>query len=106
MTSMETIRLGCGAGFSADRLGPAVDLAQRGALDYLVFECIGERTMAFGHRDRMLNPGRGYNPQLAARMRGVLPHCHANGPGIITNRGVPTPRPPALLFVNIAHELG
>ena len=53
----ETIRIGCGAGFSSDRLGPAVDLAQRGALDYLVFECIGERTMAFGHRDRMLDAG-------------------------------------------------
>jgi len=106
MTSMDTIRLGCGAGFSADRLGPAIDLAQRGALDYLVFECIGERTMAFGHRDRMLNPGRGYNPQLAARMRGVLPHCHANGTRIITNMGVANPRAAALLVVEIARELG
>src|SRR3954451_5560677 len=106
MTSMDTIRLGCGAGFSADRLGPAIDLAQRGALDYLVFECIGERTMAFGHRDRMLNPGRGYNPQLAARMRGVLPHCHANGTRIITNMGVANPRAAALLVVDIARELG
>src|SRR4051794_12242892 len=95
-TSMDTIRLGCGAGFFADRLGPAIDLAQRGALDYLVFECIGERTMAFGHRDRMLNPGRGYNPQLAARMRGVLSHCHANGTRVITNMGVANPRAAAL----------
>src|ERR1700678_3242972 len=76
---LQTIRIGCGAGFSSDRLGPAIDLAQRGALDYFVFECIGERTMAFGHRDRMLDPTRGYNPQLKARMQGVLAHCHANG---------------------------
>ena len=45
-------RIGCGAGFSSDRLEPAVDLVREGALDVIVFECIGERTMAFGHRDR------------------------------------------------------
>ncbi|MYE20131.1 MAG: DUF1446 domain-containing protein, partial [Rhodospirillales bacterium] len=45
-------RIGCGAGFSADRLDPAVELALHGALDVLVFECVGERTLAFGHRDR------------------------------------------------------
>ncbi len=103
---LTTIRLGCGAGFSSDRLGPAIDLAQRGALDYLVFECIGERTMAFGHRDRMLDPNRGYNPQLRARMRGVLGHCHANGTKIVTNMGVANPRAAALLVVEIARELG
>lgn len=102
----ETIRLGCGAGFSSDRLGPAIDLAQRGALDYLVFECIGERTMAFGHRDRMLDPNRGYNPQLRARMLGVLAHCHANGTKIVTNMGVANPRAAALLVVDVARELG
>src|SRR5688500_6086867 len=45
-----TIRLGTGAGFSADRLDPAVDLVAKGRLDAIVFECIGERTLAFGHR--------------------------------------------------------
>ena len=102
----DTIRLGCGAGFSSDRLGPAVDLAQRGKLDYLVFECIGERTMAFGHRDRMLDSTRGYNPQLAQRLRAVLGHCRANGTGIVTNMGVANPRAAARLAVEIARELG
>jgi hypothetical protein len=106
MNATTPIRLGCGAGFSSDRLGPAIDLAQRGALDYLVFECIGERTMAFGHRDRMLNPARGYNPQLRARMLGVLGHCRANRTTIITNMGVANPRAAALLVVDIARELG
>lgn len=102
----DTIRLGCGAGFSSDRLGPAVDLAQRGKLDYLVFECIGERTMAFGHRDRMLDPARGYNPQLAQRLRAVLGHCRVNGTDIVTNMGVANPRAAARLAVEIARELG
>jgi hypothetical protein len=102
----DIVRLGCGAGFSSDRLGPAVDLAQRGRLDYLVFECIGERTMAFGHRDRMLDPARGYNPQLEARMRAVLAPCRAGGTTIVTNMGVANPRAAALRVVAVARELG
>ncbi|MBL8673299.1 MAG: DUF1446 domain-containing protein [Rhodospirillales bacterium] len=101
-----TVRIGCGAGFSADRLEPAVDLATRGRLDYLVFECIGERTMAFGHRDRMLDGGKGYNPQLAQRMRAVLEPCRRNGTTIVTNMGVANPLAAAQLTVGIARELG
>jgi hypothetical protein len=40
------IRIGAGSGFAGDRIDPAVDLAERGDLDYLVFECLGERTVA------------------------------------------------------------
>ncbi|MGN4194856.1 acyclic terpene utilization AtuA family protein, partial [Burkholderia gladioli] len=34
------VRLGAGAGYSGDRIEPAVELAEHGALDYLVFECL------------------------------------------------------------------
>ena len=63
------MRIGCGAGFSSDRLDGAVDLARDGELDALVFECVGERTLAFGHRDRKADPTQGYNPQLEARLK-------------------------------------
>ena len=55
--AIEQLRLGTGAGFSADRLEPAVELVAKGRLDAIVFECIGERTLAFGHRDRLADPG-------------------------------------------------
>lgn len=100
------MRMGSGAGFSSDRLGPAIDLAEKAALDWLVFETIGERTLAFGHRDRNLNPARGYNPQLAARMRGVLGHCRANGTRIMTNMGVANVEAAAEVIVDVARELG
>ncbi len=45
--SSPVFRLGTGAGFSADRLEPAVDLVERGKLDAIVLECLGERTVAF-----------------------------------------------------------
>ncbi|ANK82495.1 MAG: ABC transporter substrate-binding protein [Rhizobiales bacterium NRL2] len=86
------VRIGCGAGFSADRLDGAVDLARDGRLDALVFECVGERTLAFGHRDRKLDPAKGFNPQLEARLKAVWPLCIAGGCTIVTNMGVANPR--------------
>jgi hypothetical protein len=100
------LRLGCGAGFSSDRLEPAVDLAKKGRLDYLVFETIGERTLAFGHRDRNLDPKKGYNPQLEARLRGVLAACKANRTRIVTNMGVANVPAAAELAVKVARDLG
>lgn len=100
------MRLGCGAGFSSDRLEPAIDLARRGALDVLIFETIGERTMAFGHRDRRLDPARGYNPQLAQRMQGVLAPCREHGTRIVTNMGVANVPAAAEVTVGIARALG
>ncbi len=106
MTSARDFRIGCGAGFSSDRLDPAVDLARRGRLDVLVFECIGERTLAFGHRDMRADPSRGYNPLLERRMRAILPLTHAAGTRVVTNMGVANPRAAAERTVEIARELG
>lgn len=101
-----TLRIGCGAGFSSDRLGPAIDLAAKGRLDFLTFETIGERTMAYGHRDRHLDPRKGFNPHLAARMRGVLPACRRNGTRIVTNMGVANVAAAVEETVAVARELG
>lgn len=99
------LRLGAGAGFSSDRLTPAVDLARDGALDWLMFETIGERTLAFGHRDRQLDPTKGYNPQLAKRMRAVLEHCRRNNTRVMTNMGVANVRAAAEVVIGVAREL-
>ena len=45
--------MGSGAGYSGDRIEPAVELAEKGDLDYLVFECLAERTIALAQQARM-----------------------------------------------------
>ncbi|MGI9524242.1 MAG: acyclic terpene utilization AtuA family protein [Hyphomicrobiaceae bacterium] len=100
------IRIGSGAGFSSDRLQPAVDLARDGNLHWLVFETIGERTLAFGHRDRQLDPRKGYNPHLAMRMRHTLAYCRANGTRILTNMGVANVSQAAQVVLAEARALG
>ena len=106
MSSSRAFRLGTGAGFSADRLDPAVDLVAKGGLDAIVFECIGERTLAFGHRDRMANPEAGYNPLLERRLRAVLPLCVEHGTRLITNMGVANPLAAASKTAEVARALG
>jgi hypothetical protein len=101
-----TFRLGTGAGFSADRLEPAVDLVRKGRLDAIIFECIGERTLAFGHRDRMADPEAGYNPLLERRLRAILPLCVEHGTRLITNMGVANPRGAAERAAAVARAFG
>ena len=103
---MKSVRIGCGAGYSGDRLEPAVDLAERGALDYLVFECLSERTIALAHLDRDVIPDRGFDPLLAERMRAVLALCRKNGTTIISNMGAANPQAAARETISIARSLG
>jgi hypothetical protein len=103
---MRTIRIGAGAGYSGDRIEPAVELAERGGIDYLVFECLAERTIALAQQARLKKSSGGYDPLLAARMRAVLPVCRANGVKIVTNMGAANPLSAAEATRNIAHAAG
>jgi hypothetical protein len=103
---MRTIRIGAGAGYSGDRIEPAVELAAKGALDYLVFECLAERTIALAQQAWLKDPAGGYDPLLAARMQAVLPICHANKVRIITNMGAANPLGAAEATRAIARKLG
>lgn len=103
---MRTIRIGSGAGYSGDRIEPAVELAEQGDIDYLVFECLGERTVALAQQARMENPDLGYDPLLEERMRAVLPPCAAKGIKIVTNMGAANPEAAAKKTAEIARALG
>ncbi len=102
---MKTIRIGAGAGYSGDRIEPAIELAEKGDLDYLVFECLAERTIALAQQARMSDPRGGYDPLLGERMRAVLPICARNGVKIITNMGAANPAGAAQATRDIARAL-
>lgn len=100
------VRIGSGAGFAGDRIEPAVELARRGALDYLVFECLGERTVSLAVSAKQKDPDGGYDPLLAERMEAVLPHAVRNRTRIISNMGAANPRAAARRTAQIARRLG
>ena len=103
---MKTIRIGCGAGFSGDRIEPAVELATHGALDYLIFECLAERTIALAQQAKARNPHAGYDPMLADRIESVLPACRERDTTIITNMGAAHPAAAAQVVREVAARLG
>ncbi|CAG2267248.1 ABC transporter substrate-binding protein [Burkholderia sola] len=100
------VRIGAGAGYSGDRIEPAVELAEHGRLDYLVFECLAERTIAIAQQARRKDPALGYDPLLDARMHAVLPIAAAKRVRIVSNMGAANPRAAARRTAQIAQSLG
>ncbi len=103
---MKTVRIGSGAGFSGDRIEPALELAEHGAIAYLGFECLAERTIALAQQARLADPDSGYDPLLTARMEAVLAPCIRRGIRILTNMGAANPRAAAAEVARIARKLG
>jgi len=104
--SRTSVRVGCGAGFSDDRIDPAQEMAEKGGVDYLAFECLAERTIARENLTRLKDPDKGYTPYLAERFQAVLPACMRNGVRIVTNMGAANPLGAARAVRREAQALG
>jgi hypothetical protein len=100
------VRIGAGSSFADDRIEPAVELVERGQLDYLAFECLAERTTARENLTRQKDPEKGYTPRLLERMRPVLPACLQHGVRIVTNMGAANPLGAARAVRRQAQEQG
>ena len=100
------IRIGAGAGFSGDRIEPAVELVEHGKIDYLVFECLAERTIAMAQQVKLADPASGFDPLLIERIRAVLPACQQKGIRIITNMGAANPMSAGMKIQEVARSLG
>lgn len=104
--SSRIVRIGGGAGFSGDRLEPALDLLARGRLDYLAFECLAERTIGLAQAARRRAETAGFDPLLEARMRAALPLAHPRGVKIVTNMGAANTVAAVRRVTEIARDLG
>jgi hypothetical protein len=104
--SARPLRIGCGAGYSGDRIEPAVELVERGELDVIVFECLAERTIALAQQAKARDPAAGFDPLLEERMEAVLPEARRRGVRIITNMGAANPPAAAECARQVAARLG
>jgi len=107
---METLAVGCGAGFSGDRVDAAEPvvrtLIERGGPAALIFENLAERTLATQQLAKRANPQLGYEPLLALELRPVLADCLAHGIVIVGNFGAANPDGAAQLIRQLALDLG
>ena len=106
---MQTLAVGCGAGFSGDRVDAAPPvvrtLIERGGPAALIFENLAERTLATQQLARRANPQAGYEPLLEMELRPVLADCLAHGITIVGNFGAANPDAAARVIQQLAAEL-
>jgi hypothetical protein len=107
---MQTLAVGCGAGFSGDRVDAAMPvvktLIKRGGPAAIMFENLAERTLAHQHLIRRANPSLGYEPLLDLELRPILADCFKHQIPIIGNFGAANPHGAAQLILQLAEELG
>jgi hypothetical protein len=91
---MKSLRIGNGAGYALDSVEPAVELMEKGDLDYIFFECLGERTMAWAMADKVRDAKKGYNEMLEYRVDKLLDVYKEKGyrTKIISNMGAANPQ--------------
>lgn len=100
------MKIGVGAGFSGDRLEAAELLLNHVNLDYIVFECLAERTIALAQQRKLKNEKVGYDPLLEKRIRRILPLLIEKKVTLITNMGAANPLAGGEKIMDIAKELG
>jgi hypothetical protein len=98
----DRVRIGCGAGFSGDRLDPSIVLVEQGELDYLVLECLAERTIALAQKRKLKDPMLGYDPLLERRIESLLHLLDKRKVKLITNMGAANPIAAANKVIEIA----
>ncbi|XP_077223520.1 propionyl-CoA carboxylase [Tasmannia lanceolata] len=102
----EKVYIGCGAGFRGDRPLAALKLLQRvKELDYLVLECLAERTLAERYQV-MMSGGDGYDSQISDWMSLLLPLAVERGVCIVTNMGAVDPLGAQKIVLDVARSLG
>ena len=107
---MQTLAVGCGAGFSGDRVDAGLPVVRtliaRGGPAAMIYENLAERTLATQHLSKRSNPQLGYEPLLELQLRPVLADCLAHGITIVGNFGAANPDGAARLIQRLAQELG
>jgi hypothetical protein len=101
------VRLAAGAGWARDRFEPALDLVERGEIDYLCFDSMSEVTMSAAQTARMDHPDtRPFDPYLEERLAPILKECKRKKIRIITNQGWLDPHAAASQIISLAEQLG
>lgn len=102
--------IGCGAGFSGDRIDAPQAVVEHLAADgrpaVLMLETLGERTLALAQKARITDPHAGFEPLLEQLVGPVLKRCLEVGIPIIGNFGAANPRGAAELILQMADSLG
>jgi hypothetical protein len=97
---MESTRVGAGAANERDRPELAMQMLTEGDVEYLGFDNLAERTLAFAHLRKGEDPRAGENPLVRERMGPMLAPAREKGVRMAGNFGAANPERAA----EILHE--
>src|SRR5699024_3101336 len=89
-----------------DRIDAAETLINKVDLDYIVFECLAERTIALAQQRKKENHQTGYDPLLEKRIRRILQLLIKKNVKLITNMGAANPYAGGDKIIGIAKGRG
>lgn len=105
-----SVLVGCAAGFAGDRFDAGWPVVRAMAADgrpaYLIYETLGERTLALAQQRQRSGAGPGYLPELDGFLAPVLPACAKARIPIVGNFGAADPRGAAEHIGHLCAELG
>ena len=102
----KVVRLGAGMAFWGDSVRPAIEMVERGEIDYLCCDHLAELTMSILAKQRAADSERGYTRDVIDLLRGALASCVEMGVKVVTNAGGANPRAAARAIRALADELG
>jgi hypothetical protein len=107
---VERMLVGAGAGYSGDRVDAPIavlrDLRASGERTAMIFETLGERTLALAQLRRRENPDLGYEPKLKELLSPILKDCIDSNTLIVGNFGAANPRAASEIVGRLATEVG
>src|SRR3990172_10702019 len=103
---MKKIRMGVGSGYWGGLIEPAIDVVEKGDINYLGLEYLAEVTLIILHKARAKDPSKGYILEAVDYLHKVLPTCAKKGIKIITNMGGANPLAAAHEVKRVARDLG
>ncbi len=102
----DRVLIGAGAGYSGDRVEAPIavvrDLRAAGERAAIIFETLGERTLAAAQLRRQQNRSLGYEPKLAPLLSPILKDCIDANISIIGNFGAANPPAAAEVIAGLA----
>ncbi|MEH7255425.1 acyclic terpene utilization AtuA family protein, partial [Neobacillus niacini] len=100
------LRIGSGSAYAEDDLIPAIDLAEKGDLDYICFDSLAERTLALAQQRKSSNPHLGYDLRLEELVKTFAPYVGKGKLKVIGNMGAANPIAAVEKAMEICKEMG
>ena len=102
----KSVRIGCGSGYGDDLIELAVDMADRGQVEYLCMDALAERTLMLAQLRRVDNPDLGYDLRLEEVAHELLPMADKRKVKIVSNMGAANPGAAGRYLSQKAREQG